>query len=190
MNETNRKSDEANAAGHAAGDCIEPPSKDGVTEAHRQVGPAGGEDGPTSARGGGLPRVKKHLCEAAAESRELKLAAGGGVTGAVSEWVAAQYVAAGREKLAVSDPAEQCEVLRHFARDWYLLRCGDLALARIQLDREKLKLREAEGKARTEKAFEKWLKTSGGPKGLRTRGRSGGLTEEAIRKIEEAAKIL
>jgi hypothetical protein len=131
----------------------------------------------------------RRLGELSTESREFAAAAGGVVTDAVSGWVAGQYVDAGREKLAEADPAERCEIMRGFAREWWLLRRGDLLFGRLQLDREAQELRRADNQVRKEKEFREWLNSPKMQAGLHT-NRKRGLSEETLRRIEEAMKII
>jgi hypothetical protein len=77
-----------------------------------------------------------------AEAKELQAAAGGSVTDAVAAWLAPQYLLAAQAKLAAPDSAGRFEVLRLFVQDWALLRRGDHASARLQLDREQFAARQ------------------------------------------------
>ena len=98
------------------------------------------------------------LLRMVAEARELKQAAGGSVTDAVADWLSPNYLLAVQEKLAGTEGTDRFDVLRLFVQDWTLLRRGDHAAARLQLDREALELLRANSESRTEKAFREWLK--------------------------------
>jgi hypothetical protein len=88
--------------------------------------------------------TKTLVHEMVEESQELQQAAGGAVTNALAGWVAAKYASAARDKLAATELTDRWELLRCFAQDLALLRRGDLAAARLQLDRERLEWERAQ----------------------------------------------
>ena len=83
--------------------------------------------------------IKAMLAEMAAETEELKSAAGGSITDIAADWLAAQYLAAVRQHLAtLSDGPQRLKLLRQAAADAVALQRGGHSAARLQLDREKL----------------------------------------------------
>jgi hypothetical protein len=88
--------------------------------------------------------TKTLVHEMVEESQEMQQAAGGAVTNALAGWVTANYASAARDKLAATEAAGRWDLLRCFARDLARLRAGDLAAARLQLDREKLEWQRAQ----------------------------------------------
>jgi len=111
-----------------------------------------------SAPGSNLAAAKNMLTEMLAEAQELKTVAGGSVTDAVAAWLAPQYLLAAREKLNATAASGRLEILRTFVQDWTLLRRGDHAAARLQLDREALDWERATSKAQQEKEFREWVR--------------------------------
>ena len=111
-----------------------------------------------NAGGSNLTETKALLRSMVAEAEDLKSAAGGSVTDAVAAWLAPQYLLAAREKLSAADEAGRFAVLRTFMQDWAMLRRGDLAAARLQLDREELGWQRTTGQAQKEKEFREWIR--------------------------------
>jgi hypothetical protein len=129
------------------------------------------------------------LAEMVAEAQELKQAAGGSVTDAVAAWLAPQYLLAAREKLAAAGETGRFEVLRTFVQDWAMLRRGDHAAVRLQLDREQLDWERANTKSQKEQEFREWMQR---PEVRREflPERTGGLSPETIEKIERELRLL
>jgi hypothetical protein len=69
--------------------------------------------------------IKTMLAEMAAESKELRVAAGGPLTDVVADWLVPQYVESAREQLAAASDAERWKVLRFAANDLVALRRGE-----------------------------------------------------------------
>ena len=107
--------------------------------------------------GANTAEIRALLTEMVAEAQEFKTAVGGSVTDAVADWLAPQYLLAAREKLAGTAGPQRWEFLRAFTQDWALLRRGDQAAARLQLDREELDWQRANSAAQKEKDFREWI---------------------------------
>jgi hypothetical protein len=90
-----------------------------------------------------LAELKTMLTEMAAETDELKRAAGGSITDIAAEWIAAQFLQAVRQQLAKipAGPA-RLKLLRQATGDIVALQRGGHSAARLQLDREKLELQQ------------------------------------------------
>jgi hypothetical protein len=129
------------------------------------------------------------LREMVAEAQALREAAGGSVTDAVAAWLAPQYLMAAREKLTAAGGAGRFEVLRMFMHDWALLRRGDHAAARLQLDREQLEWQRATSQAQKEKDFREWIQRPEVRRELLPE-LAGGIRPETLRKIEEELRLL
>lgn len=114
---------------------------------------------PVSAPAGStVPEIRQALSAMAAESAELRQAAGGPVADTLAEWLAAQYVLASR-RLA-REAGEQGLDLRTLAalnRDLVALRQGDHSAARLQIDRERLELERQRTEEKLHALFEDWL---------------------------------
>jgi len=83
--------------------------------------------------------IKAMLAEMAAETEELKAAAGGSITDIAADWLAAQYLAAVRQQLAtLPEGPQRLKLLRQATGDVVALQRGGHSAARTQLDREKL----------------------------------------------------
>ncbi len=136
-----------------------------------------------------LAATKTMLAEMVAEAQELKAVAGGSVTDAVAVWLAPQYLLAAREKLSATDGTGRLELLRTFLHDWTLLRRGDQASARLQLDREELEWQRSNAKVQKEKEFREWIRR---PEVMRELfpERTGGFSAKTIEKIERELKLL
>jgi hypothetical protein len=102
--------------------------------------------------------VRAMLTEMVAEAADLKRAVGGSISDAVADWLAPQYLLAARDKLSGTDGARRWEILRAFVQDWAMLRRGDQAAARLQLDREELDWQRANSQTQKEKEFREWIK--------------------------------
>jgi hypothetical protein len=142
-----------------------------------------------STPGSNLAATKTMLAEMVAEAQELKTVAGGSVTDAVAAWLAPQYLLAAREKLSVTDGSGRLEVLRTILHDWTLLRRGDQASARLQLDREELEWQRSNSKAQKEQEFREWLQCP------EVRAKyfpkfKAGITKTTMRKIERELALL
>jgi hypothetical protein len=111
-----------------------------------------------SAAGSSQADALKALREMVAEAKEMQSAAGGSVTDAVAGWLAPQYLLAARAKLTVADGGGRFEVLRLFVQDWNLLRRGDHASARLQLDREQFAAQQANRQSQKEAGIREWIK--------------------------------
>ena len=133
--------------------------------------------------------VQNELRELSACTREFQTAAGGAVADALSGWLAGQYVSVCREELAGAQGARRLEILRGLVRDWSFLRHGDHRVSRVQLEREKLDLRRTCTDEAKEKEFRQWIERPDIRKEFFPEAR-GGITDETLRKIEEAARIL
>jgi hypothetical protein len=129
------------------------------------------------------------LRDMVAEAQTLKEAAGGSVTDAVAAWLAPQYLMAAREKLAAAGETGRFEVLRMFMHDWAMLRRGDHAAARLQLDREDLDWQRATSQAQKEKDFREWIQRPEVRRELLPE-LAGGIRPETLRKIEEELRLL
>jgi hypothetical protein len=136
-----------------------------------------------------LAVAKEMLHEMAAEAQALKAAAGGSVTDAVAAWLAPQYLLAARAKLTASAEAGRFEVLRTFLHDWALLRHGDHAAARLQLDREELDWQRANSQSQKEQEFREWLQRPEIRKELFPE-LARGISPETLRKIEAELRLL
>jgi hypothetical protein len=81
------------------------------------------------------------LAAMAAETEDLKQAAGGSITDVAAGWLTPQYLLAVREQLtALPAGLERFKLLRLAAGDVVALQRGGTSAARLQLDREKLEL--------------------------------------------------
>lgn len=129
------------------------------------------------------------LRQMVAEAQALKEAAGGSVADAVAAWLAPQYLLAAREKLDAASEAGRFEVLRMFMHDWALLRRGDHAAARLQLDREELDWQRSTSRTQKEKDFRDWLQRPEVRRELLPE-LAGGLRPETLQKIEEELRLL
>ncbi len=136
-----------------------------------------------------LAKTKAMLSEMVAEAQELKAAAGGSITDAVAAWLAPQYLLAARERLSATAATGRLEVLRTFLHDWTLLRRGDHAAARLQLDREELDWQRANGKSQKEREFREWIQRPEILQELFPK-RTGGLSKETLEKIERELNLL
>ncbi len=142
-----------------------------------------------SAPGASQADAQQLLREMVAEAQELKQAAGGSVTDAVAAWLAPQYLLAARAKLAASAATGRFEVLRTFLHDWALLRRGDHAAARLQLEREQRDWQRAHAQAQKEREFREWMQRPEVRKEFFPEQR-GGLSEETMEKIERELHLL
>ena len=136
-----------------------------------------------------LAEAKELLAGMAKEAAELKQAAGGSVTETVADWLGPQYVLAVREQLAGADAERRLAILRSFVQDCALLRRGDQAAARLQLDREKLDWLRANGQAHKEIEFRAWLQRPDIQEELFPKGK-GGITPETMEKIIAELNLL
>jgi len=127
--------------------------------------------------------------EMVAEAKELQSAAGGSVTDAVAGWLAPQYLLAARARLTAADGDGRFEVLRLFVQDWTLLRRGDHAPARLQLDREQFTAQQIYRQTQKEAEFREWAKKPEIIAELFPEHR-GGLSAETIRKIERELNLM
>jgi hypothetical protein len=98
------------------------------------------------------------LRDMATQARESQSVAGGSLTHTVGGWLASEYASSAHEKLLRADGGQRWEVLRAFVRDWSLLRRGDHAAARLQLEPEELKWQRANVRLQKEKDFREWIK--------------------------------
>ena len=91
----------------------------------------------------GMAELKTMLTEMAAETEELKRAAGGSISDVAADWIAAQYLQVVRQQLAKlpAGPA-RLKLLRQATSDIVALQRGGHSAARLQLDREKLELQQ------------------------------------------------
>jgi len=109
-----------------------------------------------SAPDSNLAEVKAMLTGMAAETEDLKRAAGGSITDVAAGWLTPQYLLAVREQLAaLAASPDRFKLLRLAAGDVVALQRGGHSAARLQLDREKLELerqkhQDALAKARAE----------------------------------------
>ena len=124
-----------------------------------------------------------------AEARELKQAAGGSVTDAAADWLSPQYLLSVQEKLAGTEGAGRFEVLRLFVQDWALLRRGDHAAARLQLDREELEWQRTNCQVEKEKEFREWLKKPEIQEELHP-DKERGISKETLARIEKELGLL
>lgn len=81
------------------------------------------------------------------------------------------------------------EVMRAFVQDWSLLRRGDHAAARLQLDREELEWQRINSKLQKEKGFREWVNRPEIRRGLFPEC-TGGISPEALHKIEQELNLL
>ncbi len=142
-----------------------------------------------SAPGCNLADARQMLREMVAEAQDLKLAAGGSVTDAVAAWLAPQYLVAAREKLSATDEVGRFEVLRTFAQDWAMLRRGDHAAARLQLDREELDWQRANSKTQKEQEFREWMQRPEVREEFLLKSK-GGISPETLEKIHRELNLL
>ncbi len=124
-----------------------------------------------------------------AEAAELKQAAGGSVTDTVAAWLASQYLLAAKEKLTATEGTDRLAMLRTFVQDWALLRRGDHAAARLQLDREELDWQRASSQAQKEKEFREWIKRPEIRAELFPE-LARGLSPETLKQIEEELRLI
>jgi branched-subunit amino acid aminotransferase/4-amino-4-deoxychorismate lyase len=124
-----------------------------------------------------------------AEATDLKRTAGGSITDAVAGWLAPQYLLAAREKLTATDGTGRFEVLRVFMHDWALLRRGDHAAARLQLDRDQLDWQRTNSQAQKEQEFREWIQR---PEVRREflPDQAGGIRPETFARIESELHLL
>jgi hypothetical protein len=142
-----------------------------------------------SAAGSSQADALKALRELVAEAGELQSAAGGSVTDAVAGWLAPQYLLAARAKLAAADGGGRFEVLRLFVQDWNLLRRGDHASARLQLDRDQFAAQQANRQSQKEAEFREWIKKPEVRQEFFPE-RTGGISQETMRKIERELNLM
>jgi len=129
------------------------------------------------------------LTEMVAEAQELKQAASGSVTDAVSAWLAPQYLLAAREKLETKSGDGRFDVLRTFLHDWAALRRGDHSAARLQLDREELDWLRANSQSQKEKEFREWIQRPEVRQEFLPE-LTRGLSAETLAKIERELRLL
>jgi hypothetical protein len=141
-------------------------------------------EAPASAPRSTHSDTKQLLEEMVAQARDLQQAAGGSVIQAVSAWLASEYLLAAREALAAASGKERFELLRTFVQDWAVLRRGELAAARLQLERERFEWAKANGEAEKEKEFRAWVERPEIREELFPE-HTGGLSEKTLRKIEK-----
>ena len=142
-----------------------------------------------SAPGSQRPDVLTTIQAMVAESRELQSAAGGPVTDAVAAWLAPQDLLAAQSKLAATDVPGRFEMLRLLVQDLSLLRRGDHASARLQLDRERFAARQASAQSAQEAEFREWIKQ----REIREEfipDRLGDRRQETQSKIEKEVRLL
>ncbi|MBE0543580.1 MAG: hypothetical protein IH623_19720 [Verrucomicrobia bacterium] len=142
-----------------------------------------------STTGSTFADTQELLREMVAEAQALQHAAGGSVTDTVAGWLASQYLVAAREKLTATNATSRFEVLRTFLHDWTLLRRGDHAAARLQLDREELDWQRANRQAQKEREFREWIKRPEIRKQYFPKPR-GGISPETLKKIEAELHLL
>jgi hypothetical protein len=131
----------------------------------------------------------KRLRAMVAEAKEMQAAAEGPVTDTVAGWLAAHYAAAAHEKLDGAEGGQHWEILHAFVHDWALLRRGDQAAARLQLDREHFVWEQANSQCQKEKEFREWVKKPEIREELFPE-QEAGLTPETLRKIEKELNLL
>jgi hypothetical protein len=104
-------------------------------------GQPGSQAAVAGAAASNFSEIKALLAELAAETEELKKAAGGSITEVMADWVAGQYMLALREELASRPKGpERFALLRRAAGDVAALQRSSQRAARLALDREKLAL--------------------------------------------------
>lgn len=92
-----------------------------------------------SAPASNIAEIKAMLAAMAAETEDLKQAAGGSITDVAAGWLTPQYLLAVRAQLtALPAGLERFKLLRLAAGDVVALQRGGTSAARLQLDREKL----------------------------------------------------
>ena len=134
-------------------------------------------------------QVQNELRELSGYTREFEAATGGAVPDALAGWLAGQYMTVGREELAGAQGARRLKILRAFVRDWCVQRHSDHQVSRVRLERDKLELRRTCTAEAKEKEFLQWIER---PE-IREKyfpEPPGGISEETLRKIEQAAKLL
>jgi hypothetical protein len=100
-----------------------------------------------------LDEVRAMLREVAQENAELEEIAGGSLTEALAEWVAAQYLFFVRKQLAtLTDEAECLKLLQRTARDLVPLQRASRWAAKLKLEEEKLELEREQHKDAMAKA--------------------------------------
>jgi hypothetical protein len=101
----------------------------------------------------GLDAVLVTLCEVARENVELEEVAGGLLTEALAEWVAAQYLFYVRKQLAqITDAGESLKLLQRVARDIAPLQRASRWAGRLKLEEEKLEFEREQHKDALAKA--------------------------------------
>lgn len=75
----------------------------------------------------------------AGEAAVVQLAVKGSITNILAGWVAGRYAEAASEHLAGLDGEARLKVMHTFAQDWALLRKGDQAAERLEIERDRLK---------------------------------------------------
>jgi hypothetical protein len=139
--------------------------------------------------GANISQVKAMLTEMAAESAELKAAAGGTLTDMVADWLVPQYVLAVREQLAaLPNGPERLKMLRLTANDLVAIRRGDQGAARLVLDRERLVFDRMCVERDKNAEFCKWTKRPEIRSKLWPPKRNG-LTPKTLRKIERELNL-
>jgi len=136
-----------------------------------------------------LAETKSLLLGMVAEAADLKRAAGGSITDAVADWLAPQYLLAGREKLSGTDGAARWEILRSFVQDWAMLRRGEHSAARLVLDRERLAFERKCAERAKMSEFWKWTKRPEIKRKLWPPKR-GGISKSTFRKIERELNLM
>jgi len=136
-----------------------------------------------------LAETKSLLLGMVAEAADLKRAAGGSITDAVSDWLAPQYLLAGREKLSGTDGAARWEILRSFVQDWAMLRRGEHSAARLQLDCQRLAFERKCAERAKMSEFWKWTKRPEIKRKLWPPKR-GGISKSTFRKIERELNLM
>jgi len=141
--------------------------------------------GPGSNREDALKAIR----EMVAEASDLRSAAGGSVTDAVAGWLGPQYLLATQAKLTAADDSRRFEVLRLFVQDWTLLRRGDHASARLQLDREQFAAQQANRQSQKEAEFREWIQRPEVRQEFFP-DQTGGFRQEMPARIEKELKLL
>jgi len=112
-----------------------------------------------------LTEAKSLIAEMLRDGAELKAVTGGSFTDAMADWLGPQYLLAARDALSGVPSGQRWEILRAMVQDWAGLRRGDHWAARLQLEREALDWKRANGQAQKEAEFREWGQAAGNSEG-------------------------
>jgi hypothetical protein len=136
-----------------------------------------------------VERLREDATEWSGEGR-------GSLTDTLAFWLVARYALATR-RVAETGGREGWRLLREMCGDIVALRKGDHTAERLQIERERLELEREKAEKWTDEKLKEVLKQPQRARRIREifglppeRKRKGGLSPEALKEIERAAKLL